>query len=111
MNLCPRAVATSSAIFVLVEHLARIGLGDGVPAFPGDVEDDEGDDEADDRVGEFQSDRDDGGAGEDAEADEAVDAGVLAVGGEGGALQSAPGAQAYLGGEFVADEADHAGGG
>src|SRR4051794_19151928 len=43
-----------SAILMLVEHLAGIGLGDGVPAFPGDVEDDEGDDKADDRVGEVQ---------------------------------------------------------
>jgi len=44
------------------------------------------DDEADDRVGEFESGGDDSGAGEDAEADEAVDACVLAVGDEGGAL-------------------------
>jgi hypothetical protein len=73
------------------------------------VENDRCDDQADDRVGKFQPDRDDGGAREDAEADEAVDAGMLTVGDQRRALKAATGAQAHLGGELVADEADHSG--
>ena len=77
---------SSSLVVVFVEHFAWGGVRDRLPAFPGDVEDDERDDEADDRVGEFEADCDDGGAGEDAEADEAVDARVFAVGDQCGAL-------------------------
>jgi hypothetical protein len=49
-------------VFVLVEHLAGSGLGDGVPALPGDVEDEGGDEEADDRVGPVQAEGNDRGA-------------------------------------------------
>jgi hypothetical protein len=79
-------------VLVVVEELAGVGCGDRLPAFPGDAEDDERDEEADDRVGEFESECDDGGAGEDAETDEAVDPGVVTVGYKGGALQVAAGA-------------------
>jgi hypothetical protein len=41
------------------------------------LEDDERNDQADDRIGERESDRDDGGAREDAKADKAVDTTVL----------------------------------
>ncbi len=37
---------------VVLEHFAGLGLGDRLPTLPGDVEDDERDHEADDRVGE-----------------------------------------------------------
>ena len=94
-----------SVLFVF-EHLAGVGGRDGVPALPGDVKDDGGYDEADDRVGQVKPERDDGGAGEHAEADEAVDAGVVAVGDEGRTRESPPGAQPDLGGDLVADEAD-----
>src|SRR5206468_3750127 len=74
------------------------------------VEDDGGDDETDDRVGEFQPDRDDRGAGEDAEADEAVDARVLSIRDERRTLEPAAGSQPHLSGDLVTDEADHSGG-
>ena len=41
------------------------------------MEDDERDPEADDRVGDWNAERDKGGAGDDAEADEAVNASVF----------------------------------
>src|SRR2546425_9975003 len=95
-ELCARALLTSSAILMLVEHLAGIGLGDGVPAFPGDIEDDEGNDKADDWVGEVQPKGNHAGARQHAEADEAVDAGVISVRNECGTVQSTTGAQTHL---------------
>jgi class 3 adenylate cyclase len=71
--------SSCSVVVVLVEHLAGIGLGDGVPALPGDAEDDGGDDEANDRIGQVEPERNDRGAGEHSETDEAVDAGVVSV--------------------------------
>ena len=58
----------------------------------------------------WSAERDDDGAGDDAERDEAVDAGVVAVGDQRRAREPPPGAEPNLGGELVADEADHAGG-
>jgi hypothetical protein len=95
-------------VVVVVEHVAGIGGRDGLPAFPGDAQDHGRDHETDDWVGEFETGGDDGGAGEDAEADEAVDAGVFAVGDKRRALEPPAGAQPNLGGDLVADEADHA---
>ena len=77
---------------MLVEHFTRVRLGNRLPAFPRDVEDDERDHETDDRVGKLEADCDDGGAGQDAEADEAVDACVFAVCDERWALQAVAGA-------------------
>ncbi len=84
--------SSCSVVVVLVEHLAGIGLGDGVPALPGDAEDDGGDDEANDRIGQVEPERNDRGAGEHSETDEAVDAGVVSVCDERGALQPSAGA-------------------
>src|SRR5262249_11421687 len=69
----------------------------------------ERDDQADERIGARQAETDEGGAGEDAKGDESVHAGMLAVGDEGGALQAVSGADADLGGDLVADEADDPG--
>src|SRR5438105_15265491 len=106
-----RSSVLRSVLLVSVEYLAGLGLGDGVPALPGDAEDDGGDYEPDDRVGQVEAEGNDCGAREDSEADEAVDAGMVSVGDEGGTVQPTSGAQATLGGDLVADEADDAGGG
>src|SRR5207248_8890845 len=50
------------------------------------------------------------GARQHAEADEAVDTGVISVRDEGRTVQSTTGTQTHLGGDFVADEADDPGG-
>jgi hypothetical protein len=71
------------------------------------VEDHESDDQADDRICAGQAEPDKDRAGEDAEADESVDTGVFAVCDECRALQAVPGAEADLGGDLVADEANH----
>ena len=82
----------------------------GVPRLPGDAEDDERDQEADDRVRDLRAERDERGRQDDAERDEAVDARVVPVGGHRGACEAAPGRQAHVGGELVPGEADRAGG-
>ena len=96
---------------LLDDHLAWVGSRDDPPGVPGDLQDDEGDREADDRVGDLRAERDDDRAGDDAERDEAVDAGVVAVGDQRRAVEPATAAQPHLGGDLVAEEADHAGGG
>jgi hypothetical protein len=63
------------------DEFAGLGRAHCAPGVPGDCEDDECDGEADDRVGSGVAERDQGGAGHDSEGDEAVDAGVVAVGG------------------------------
>ncbi len=67
-------------------------MPDGVPGLPGDAQDHECDHQADHRVGDVEAERDDGSTGQHAEADEPVDARVLAVGDERRALQAAAGA-------------------
>ena len=55
--------------------------------------------------------RDDDRAGDDAERDEAVDPGVVAVRDQRRAREPPAGTQPHLGGDLVPDEADHPGGG
>jgi hypothetical protein len=76
-----------------------------------DAQDHDGDRQPDQRVGDGQADRHDGGARDHREAHVGVGAGVVAVGGQGGAAQRPTGAGADLGGKPVAGEADGAGGG
>jgi len=57
---------------------------------PGDAEDDEGNREPDERVGDLGAERDHDRAEDDAEADETVRAGVVAVRDEGGLLSRRP---------------------
>lgn len=85
-----------------------LGAANGVPRFPGDAQDDQCDHEADDRVGDLRAERDDDRARNNAEGDEAVDAGVLAVGDHRGARESPSSAEPYPGGKLVAGEADGA---
>ena len=65
--------------------------------------------EADDRVGAVEAEGDEHGACDDAEGDEPVRAGVVAVGRERGAVETPRTAQPHLSGDLVADEADQAG--
>jgi hypothetical protein len=89
---------------------ARV-VADGLEGLPGDAQDHQRDGEADERVADVAADGDDDRAGDDGEADEPVRAGVVAVGDQGGAVEVAPGTEADLRGDLVADEADDAGGG
>src|SRR5215204_6020760 len=61
------------------DELARLGGGDDAPGIPGDLDDHECNQEADDRVSSGEAERDEGGARDDTERDEAVDACVVAV--------------------------------
>ena len=96
---------------VVVLDVLEVDLGspDGVPGVPGDLEDHEGDREADDRVGDLRAERDDDRARDDGERDEAVDAGVVSVGGHRRAPEPPPRRQAHPRRELVADKADDAG--
>lgn len=49
------------------------------PRIPADLENDEGDDQTNDRVRDSDAGRDDRGACNNSERDEAVDAGVIAI--------------------------------
>ena len=62
-------------VVVIVVDVLKVDLGvsDRVPGLPGDAEDHERDDETDHRVGDVQAERDDGGIGNGAETDKAVD--------------------------------------
>jgi hypothetical protein len=61
------------------------------PGVPGDLEDDECDYEADDRIGHRHSRCNDGSTRDHADRDETVNTRVVAVGHQGGAMQPAPG--------------------
>ena len=76
---------------------------------PGDLEDHDGDREADDRVGDLGAERDHDGARDDGERDEAVDAGMISVGGHSGASEPPARRQAHPRSELVAHEPDKPG--
>jgi hypothetical protein len=90
---------------------ARFRGGDGAPGVPGDPEDDECDSEADQRVADACAERDNDRARDDPERDEAVDAGVVSISDQRRAGEAASATQPHPGGEFIANEADDAGGG
>jgi hypothetical protein len=83
----------------------------GAPGIPGDLEDHCRDRQADQRVRDRQAEGDEGSAGDDGEADVGVGTGVVAVGDQGWAVESAAGPGADLRGDPVAAEADQAGAG
>src|SRR2546430_16159959 len=87
---------------------SRLAVGpNGVPALPRDLKDDRRNDEADDRIGDLNAERDDRRARENTEADETIDARVVAVGHECWTVQPASRSKPYLGRDLVADEAEH----
>ena len=89
----------------------RICGRDRPPGVPGDLDDQGGDGEADDRITDVCAERDDAGAGDHAEGDEPVDPGVVAIGDEGWTGQVPAGAEPHLGRNLVAEETDRSGGG
>jgi hypothetical protein len=95
------------SVFVRLDP-AGLGRRDDSPRVPGDLEDDEGDGEADEWIGSGEAEGNEGGAGDDGEGDEAVDAGVVSVGDQRGAVEAPTGSEPDLGGDLVADEADDA---
>ena len=91
------------------DQLSRLGRRDRAPRIPGDLEDHERDRETDDRVANARAERDHDRARDDAQRNEAVDAGVIAVGDQRRTRQPPARAQPYLRGQLVTDEADDAG--
>ena len=81
----------------------------GPPGLPSDPENDEGDHEPDERVGDLEAERHEQSSGDDSEADQSVGPGVVAVGDERRTVEAAAGAEADDRGQFVAEEADGAG--
>jgi hypothetical protein len=66
-------------VLVRFDELARLRRRDRPPRIPGDLEDHERDQQADDRVPDLGTKRDDDRAGHHAQRDKAVDASVVAV--------------------------------
>src|SRR6266545_8142484 len=83
----------------------------GAPGVPGDLEDHERDREADQRVGDLDAEPDDERAGNDAEADQGIDASMIAVGDERRAPQPPPRPEPDAGRDLVADVTDEPGAG
>ena len=94
---------------IAIEQLARIRGGHQTPAVPGDLEDHERDDEADERVADRGSEGDDDRARDDPEGDEAIGPSMVAVGNQRGARETATCAESHLGRKLVSGESDHAG--
>ncbi len=89
--------------------LSGIGRAHGTPGVPRDLQDYDGQDETDQRVSEREAERDDDGARDDAEGDVAVDAGMVAIGHERGAVEPPAGSQAYTRRQLVPEEPDDTG--
>jgi hypothetical protein len=87
----------------------RTPARDRMPRVPRDVEDDERDRKADDRIGDGHAESYDNGACEHAEADEAVNASVVAVCDESRAVESPPCSRPNLSRNLISDESDHSG--
>src|SRR4051812_15392628 len=81
------------------------------PGGPGDLQDGDRDQDADDRVEDRHAGCDGGGGGDDGQRDVGVGPGVVAVGDQGGRVQALAGAAPDPGGGPVAQIADHPGGG
>src|SRR6185312_8560941 len=83
-----RAGGTVRLVLVRLDHLAGISRGDRTPGLPSDAKDDERDDQTDDGVSRGRTERDEGCACENSEADEAVAASMVAVSNECRAVQA-----------------------
>src|SRR5215211_5107589 len=73
-----------------LDELARLSRRDRAPRVPGDLQDHDGDEQTENRVADRRTKRDHDRACDDAERDEPVDAGVVAVGDQRGARQALP---------------------
>jgi hypothetical protein len=97
-KVAPGGKARASVVVVVA--------GDRAPQVPSDAQDHDRDRQADQGVGDVEAERDDDRARDDREADEPVNASVVSVGDERGTVEAGAGAQAHLGRDLVADEAD-----
>src|SRR5262245_47433308 len=95
----------------LLDDLAWLRRRDEAPGVPGDLEDHERDEEADDRVRARQTDCDEGSARDHAERYEAVRPSVVAVRDESRAGEPLPRAKTNVRGQLVAQEPDRPGDG
>jgi len=95
---------TSAPVLAVV-----IAATHGVPTLPGDVEDQPGDDEPDDGIGDRRTQRHDERAQDHTRAHDPVATGMIAVGDQSGAMQASPAVQADARGDPVSQDADHAG--
>jgi hypothetical protein len=106
----PRSrTSPARASVVAVDQLPRTRCGHQTPGVPGDLEDHERDDEADDGITDRGSEGDDDRARDDSERDETIGPSVVAVCDQRGARESATGAESHLGRKFVSGEPDDAG--
>ena len=90
---------------------ARLGRRHESPRVPCDLEDHEGDEEADERIAAGQAERGEDRARDDSDGDEPVRPRVVAVGDESRAREAPAGAKPDPGGELVPCEPDHPGSG
>src|SRR4029077_17811079 len=88
-----------------IRHAASpVVVSDGGPTLPGDAQDERGDEESDDRIGDRGAGRDDNRAENHAGADDRVAARGVAVGDQRSAVQPAPAREPDAGGDRVADD-------
>src|SRR5947209_4073644 len=92
----------SAVVVVVTPH--------GVPALPGDAQDDQGDRQADERVSDGSADGDDDRGGYDGERHIRVRGRVVAVGDERGAVEPMPGALTNSRGQEIAHITDETSG-
>jgi hypothetical protein len=93
-------------VVVVARTMAVVMATHGAPGVPGDAEDERGDREPDQRVGDRGAEGDDDGAGEDPEADPGVGTGVVAVRDQRRAVEPASRSAADDSRDPVAEEAD-----
>jgi len=87
-----------------------VTVTDRTPGVPGDRQDHEGDEQADDRVADGSAERNDGGAGDDPQRDEAVYARMVTVRDQRRTAEPSPAPQTYLGRNLVSQEANETSG-
>ncbi len=108
LRLCAIGVVVFVVVVADVFEVDR-GLADGVPGVPGDLQDHEGDRQADDRVGDLSTERDHDRTRDDTQRDEAVNARMVSVRCHRRARESFARVQAHLRRYLVPDETDHTG--
>jgi hypothetical protein len=105
-----RDPAESSASYIPASSVAVPVAADGAPGTPGDLENDRGDGEADQRIGDRQAERHDGGRGDDGEAYVGIRAGMVAIGDQRRTVEAVARSGSDSSGYPVTAEADQPGG-
>src|SRR6266536_1968465 len=93
-------------VLVQLDELARLDVRQRAPGVPGDLEDHHRDRKADDRITDRGAERNDGRAPNDAQRDEAINPGMVAVSDQRRARQSLPRPQTHLCGQLVSAAPD-----